>query len=123
MDFATRLSKGLVSPVAALVATLLLSGCDEGEEHALAQCELNALPTYKEGWQTWGPESVGYRNYIYTCMKVAGFDNNIRANKCMAADFFSERNPYCYSPTGDVTYFIWRLRIAFFDGGLIGKYY
>jgi hypothetical protein len=102
---------------------MFLLGCDEGEEHALAQCELSALPTYKDGWQTWGPESVGYRNYIYTCMKVAGFKTNIRPNKCKAVDFFSEHNPYCYSPIDNLPYLFWRVRITIFDGGLIGQEY
>jgi hypothetical protein len=101
---------------------ILLSGCDEGEEHALVQCELNALPTYKDGWQTVGAKSGGYQNYIYTCMKVAGFDGNIRPNKC-GAGFFPEHNPYCYSPIENVSYLLWRVRITVFEGGLIGQGY
>jgi hypothetical protein len=104
------------SIIAVIGMALLLSGCDEGQEKALAQCELNAPPTYKDGWQTWGPESVGYRNYIDTCMKVAGFAFNLRPNRCVAG-FFTEHNSYCYSPTDDISYLVWRIRIVF-DGGL-----
>jgi hypothetical protein len=105
-----------------VAVTLLLAGCgDEGQEKALAQCEFSTLPIYKDGWQTWGDDSRGYVNYISTCMKAHGFDNNVRPHRCVI-NFFSEHNPYCYSPTGEITYFIWRVRTVF-DGGLIGNQY
>jgi hypothetical protein len=108
--------------VTVCLVAVALAGCDEGQEKSLAQCELNALPTYKDGWQTWGPESVGYRRYIDACMKVAGFEHNNRPNRCTVG-FFMEHNPYCYSPTANNDfYLIWRIRI-YFDGGLIGNYY
>ena len=95
-----------------------LAGCDEGQESALSQCEFSALSTYKDGWQTWGPESKGYLNYIRTCMKANGFENNVRPHRCTIG-FFSEHNSACYSPTGTTSYFMWRIRVPF-DGGLIG---
>ena len=100
----------------------LLGGCtDEGQEKALAQCEFNALPTYKDGWQTMGAESRNYRNYISTCMKANGFVNNIRPHRC-TVDLFTDHNPYCYSPTTELSYFFSRVRIEF-EGGLIDTRY
>ena len=82
----------------------LLGGCtDEGQEKALAQCEFNALPTYKDG------------------MKANGFVNNIRPHRC-TVDLFTDHNPYCYSPTTELSYFFWRVRIEF-EGGLIDTRY
>jgi hypothetical protein len=101
---------------------VLLAGCnDEGQEKALAQCEFSALPTYKEGWQTMGPESHKYINYIQACMKGNGFEYNIRPLRCTVG-FFTEHNHYCYSPTSEVSYFFWRVRMQF-DGGLIDTRY
>jgi hypothetical protein len=107
--------------LAAIIPVLFLSGCDEGQETALNQCELNALSTYKDGYQTWGPDSVGYRNYINTCMKVAGFAPDIRPNRCVVG-FFTEHSPYCYSPSNHVAYFFWIIKTEF-EGGLVGKEY
>jgi hypothetical protein len=118
---AIKLKLGRILKIAVVVgAAMFLSGCDEGEEHALAQCELSALPTYKDA--TVGLEYVGYRYYISTCMKVAGFKKNSRPNKC-TSDSVVEFNPYCYSPIDNLPYLFWRVRITIFDGGLIGQEY
>jgi hypothetical protein len=92
---------------------LFFSGCDEGQDQALAQCELNALSTYKE------PKAAGYGYYISACMRAAGFRWYMGPTKCEATDPLSsaERNPYCYSPTGSLSRLLWRVRISVFDGG------
>jgi hypothetical protein len=88
-----------------------------GAQSELDKCELSALSTYKDGWQTWGPDSRGYANYIRGYMKVAGYESTVRPHKCTIG-FFMEHNAYCYSPTGDVSYLIWRIHIVL-DGGII----
>jgi hypothetical protein len=100
-----------------LVAALAVWGCVEDQEQALRKCEFSALSTYKDGWQTWGPESPKYRNYIYTCMRAAGYERNVKANKC-PVDIYMEHNPYCYQPTGSISYLFWRIELMF-DGGSI----
>jgi hypothetical protein len=89
-----------------------------GSRTGAEKCEFSALATYKDGWQTWGPESIKYDNYINPCMRVAGYEPNwITAKKCPVS-LFPGHNPYCYQPAGSIGAFFWRIEL-FFDGGSI----
>ena len=101
----------------ALVALSGLVGCYEDQEQALRKCEFSALPQYKDGWQTWGADSSKYRNYIETCMRAAGYEPNIRPNKC-AVGFYTEHNAYCYQPTRWLGRIFWKIEVSL-DGGTL----